>query len=394
MLPLSMVLAHTQNLLPRNLQCAVPSLVFSSAIVASNSFSPLHGKILMGGTSVFCGSAALLSGNPCTPFFRERVWGPICCGLVSLLVCTRRDLRICSSSLSSLYLTWWSWSVLQFVVMVCTYPCTMRAAPRSPQDTIKELRSRHPESAFEEMNVINRLGNTLSVFVVRPEQNSTAGRWIIYAAGNATLAEECLEEACALGVRLSASIVVHNPRGVGRSSGRVFSCSDLVDDLTDVAKHFVKQNDIGKSNILFLGHSIGGGVAAAAVAASFRDSALVVDRSFSTLADAARSFVPKWCSDAVAVLHPFLTGPLDTVNNWSNIPHQKKLILYTPSDDVIDYSTASIARLQQFDAKEDGESPVIRLDHPPYPVCSWHNCALSRFTNFEEVANRIESLFD
>ncbi|EPY34735.1 hypothetical protein STCU_01367 [Strigomonas culicis] len=234
-------------------------------------------------------------------------------------------------------------------------------------------------------------GVLLDTVVLRPPHPSA--RWVLYAGGNAQFMENSLPEGAYYGRQLAANVVLYNPRGVGRSSGGyVAHTSDLVEDAAAVAHHYAQTVPIAPRQLLFVGHSIGGGVVAEVAARCFPDSSLVLDRSFSSLREAAVGFSPLSARLTQALL-PLCVGDLRTMDAWYALPHQRKMILYTRLDEILRYDLCSPARetVRDIVPRESYASRVVELHGAG--ITTWHNTALAYFAEAPRVLATMSTFF-
>lgn len=207
-------------------------------------------------------------------------------------------------------------------------------------------------------------GHLIDMMVYRNPITPPPTTWIVYLGGNGEVYEHSGHTAITLAQSLKANALCFNFRGVGRSTGSILRASDMVSDAKTVLDHLLHKVDplTSERRILLYAHSIGGGVAAQAVAKHFPEASIVVDRSFSSLSDAARAFVKPLSSYPNFVRwvlnHAF--GDLDTADVWDKIAHRRKLVTFHRGDQIIPYSTASLARLGRFRI-EPGSAEAIEL---------------------------------
>lgn len=262
----------------------------------------------------------------------------------------------------------------------------------------QEIRRRRFRSAIQNSKKDNTVEMLLAkapeaggvICVATIKQTYKTNRWVVYCVGNAECLENTISEVSAIGNGLKANMMLFNHRGIGRSSGYLSCLDDLVKDAVVAVQFLIKRENIadGKS-ILFFGHSIGGAVAAQVVSQCCPMASLVVDRSFSSLADAAVAhslFTPR----VTRAIFPLLVGNLDTLSAWNCIEHDRKRILYVSGDEIIPYKVASIARLAQFQAGGKDFSKVLQLQGTP---SSLHNSSLNAFENYADVLASMEQIF-
>lgn len=240
----------------------------------------------------------------------------------------------------------------------------------------------------ERISVPSYDGTNLYAVVVR--QPTPTNRWMLYCGGNAEFAEFSLSEGDETANSLRANVVYYNARGVGRSGSYPSHTQDLVLDAAAVAKYVMEREGVEEKNMLLLGHSIGGGVAAQVAAHQCPGCPLVLDRTFSSLSDAAAHFSPLPPS-FTSFLITYCIGSLDVVKAAAQLPLDHVLILYSTSDEVISFASASLARLAMFQPGGLRADQVIRLTGDR--VQSRHNSPLSDFDERELVFKKMSALY-
>lgn len=236
-------------------------------------------------------------------------------------------------------------------------------------------------------------GHLIDTMVYRNPITPPPNTWIIYIGGNGEVYEHSGHTAITIAQSLKANALCFNFRGVGRSTGSILRGSDLVDDAKTVIEYLLAKVDPSTSErrIVLYTHSIGAGVGAQVVVKHFPDASIVADRSFSSLADAARSFVRplrqypgfvQW-----AVEHAF--GDLNTGEVWDKIRHRRKLVTFHRGDHIIPYSSASLARFARFQEGGANAGEVIELTGAvgdPHNVPSYllngHRDVVARMVDF------------
>lgn len=272
------------------------------------------------------------------------------------------------------------WSLIGGSIMLACYPATVLQAmePQAQRESGYRLYARSLIDD-EDKKVIRRQvpgprGVVLDAVAIK--QPFETEKWVLYFGGNAEFLENTVDDISVIGDGLKANMILFNHRGIGRSTGYVSQVSDLVEDGMAVAQHFIQHERINPKLLVLFGHSIGGGVAAQVAARCLPESPLVIDRSFSTLSDAAAVFSP-FTPSVTRKLLPFFVGDLDSVEAWNAIAHRKKIIMYARADEIIRFDVSSIARLTQFSHGGPDEDRVYEL-HAAH-VQTWHNSLLSAF---------------
>lgn len=126
-------------------------------------------------------------------------------------------------------------------------------------------------------------------------------RWVMWLLGNGEVYEFLLQELRAVALESGLNLFVFNYRGVASSKGRVTCAGDLVSDTVMCLEYMEDTLAAAPSNVLIMGHSIGGAVGTVARACHSPFAPVVVERSFSSLPDAG------W-----ALLNMILGSTLDT----------------------------------------------------------------------------------
>lgn len=286
------------------------------------------------------------------------------------------------------------WEVISGIVLLACYPaCIMQVLEQQDARNRRVRAVARTLMRKKDKNVDVRLvpaldgKHELQTLVIR--QGAETTRWCVYCGGNAEFLENTINDIHVISDAIKANVVLFNPRGIGYSTGNVSRLEDFVEDTVAVAKDYIAKEKIEEKNLLFFGHSIGAGAAAQAVGNHFPQASLVVDRSFSSMADAAVPF-SYLTPNATRKVFPLCVGKLDTVAGWDKIKHNRKLLLYAKEDEIIKYDISSAARLPQFQKDGADASKVVELlGAPP----SYHNSLLSAFENYEEVSNRMNKLF-
>lgn len=296
--------------------------------------------------------------------------------------------RLATAAVTALQL----WSVVGGLIMLACYPGNIMQVLEQ-----QEFRNRRVKAAVRnvvkkdkkvDVNTVVSLDGKLHLQTLVVRQSYETPRWLLYCGGNAEFLENTISDIHVIADALQAHAVLYNPRGIGYSTGFITMLADIVEDAASVARYYIDKEKIDERHLIFFGHSIGGAAAAAVVARCHPQASLIVDRSFSTMSDAAIAFsylTPK----ATTKLFPYFAGDLRTIDAWNSITHHRKLLLYAKQDEIIKYDVASMARLPQFHAGgADADKVVELVGTPP----SYHNCLLNAFDNFEEVSARMGKL--
>lgn len=283
------------------------------------------------------------------------------------------------------------WSILGGLIVAACFPVSVLTAltPQSERDQVKaravDLLTNggfivHTPSAEDSSGIVL---DTITVMTKEPSD-----RWVLYCGGNGEFLETSVASFATFSTSLKANVILFNPRGVGRSTGYVWDMGNLADDAVAVVNYYVKHFNVNPKRLLLFGHSIGGGVVAKLGAERFPDSPVFIDRSFSKLSDAAVNFSP-FSPEITRKIFPHLVGDLDSIGYWNQIQHNKKLVAFAKKDEIIVYSTSSLARLSQFSKGGGDEGKAIELHGRN--VLSWHNSPLSVFEESEEILARLNS---
>jgi hypothetical protein len=275
---------------------------------------------------------------------------------------------------------------------------------------------------------------TLDAVIIPPSQHReqpkfSRRKFLLYLGGNGELFEGTYMSLAALADRLGVTVVMANPMGVGQSDGATKNVDDLVLAARSTAewilaggvqecmggvpdRHGGATSVVSRRDIVAFGHSIGGGVASRLVAEYFPEFGLVLDRTFSSLSDAAISLSPVTKSPHLvrAVLKLSNFGDMDNVDNFRRVPHNRKLITFHRKDQIIKFSESSIARLPQFQ-RNNAESPNSESDdasvvaspslsayvlevHSRKFTPDAHNVGITDLDGMDEVTRRILTFYE
>ncbi|RNF12010.1 hypothetical protein TraAM80_00570 [Trypanosoma rangeli] len=283
------------------------------------------------------------------------------------------------------------WSIVGWFLMAVVFPASIISSIEPQEVRGKRLENfmRQPDGRrVESLTVPSSNGVNLDVVVVQTEEETD--RWIIYFGGNAEMIEDTVEEMSGLTEIVRGNWVFYNPRGVGRSSGYAAEVRDLVDDAVHVVRHVSSRYSIPPKKLLLWGHSIGGGIAAAVVRRECMESPLLLDRTFSSLSDAAVAFSPLYAT-LTRLLIRYTTGDLDVVADCKMAARNKKLVIYHRMDEVIAYDVASLGRKDVLRELRVKEGMVVELHGAR--VQSPHNSLLSAFEERMTLCRCVSELF-
>lgn len=228
------------------------------------------------------------------------------------------------------------------------------------------------------------LGRTLST-----GQPALQKQWVLYCGGNGEVFEASFPPALDVARQLNANLLVFNPRGVGRSTGSVYSAADLALDARTVVRAVIKEHNLSPDgrNFLLIGHSIGGGVAAELVAKELPEASVVFDRTFSTLTDACVALSPIKHEGLVRAAVPYIFGDFDVAGAYAKVAHSRKLVIFHREDHIIHYKGVSLGRLGA--STFGGDAHLLELAGQ---TGDNHNSGFDKFSNYNEVMARIKRI--
>ena len=232
------------------------------------------------------------------------------------------------------------YSVLRFVVSSMIYPAPFVPYLMAPPPDNVLIQS------FAGLDLVMIPGPNkipLRAAVVRVEPPTD--QWLLYIGGNGEIVQhsaECLHQ---LASGLHVNVLGFNHRGVAGSAGAVYTSSDLMDDAKAVLDYLVTRLGVRPREVIVFGHSIGGGTAAQLVSQHYPDATLVLDRTFSSLGDAACALSPVMRSfpSFIRSVVRGLFGDLEPAKHWQNVRHERKVVYYHRRDQIIRYNACSIA---------------------------------------------------
>ena len=155
-------------------------------------------------------------------------------------------------------------------------------------------RAHHSHVASEvwtNVTVVGRRGVRIDAAYFCPQEqlrlHASEQRWLLWLLGNGEVYEFLLPELRAIALESGLNVLAFNYRGVGSSKGDVSSAADLVTDAVMVLDFMQERLGAAPMHVLVFGHSIGGAIGTVARACHSPSGPVVVERSFSSLADAA-----------------------------------------------------------------------------------------------------------
>lgn len=228
-------------------------------------------------------------------------------------------------------------------------------------------------------------------------------KFLIYLGGNGEMYEMTYLSLVVLADRLGVTVVMANPMGVGRSAGVTRSGEDLVLAAQSTAEWILNSGNaagsgaplVSRRDVVVLGHSIGGGVASRLVAQHYPEFGLVLDRTFSSLSDAAISLSPVSKNPTFVrfVLSLSAFGDLNNTKHFEGVSHNRRLITYHREDQIIKFQESSIARLPQFQKGGALVDHVVELRSHKFTKDP-HNIGIADLDGFEEASRRILSFYE
>jgi fermentation-respiration switch protein FrsA (DUF1100 family) len=186
-------------------------------------------------------------------------------------------------------------------------------------------------------------GKVEAWFLPAPSASGAARPAVVFAHGNGELIDEWAEPLEAYR-RLGVSVLLPEYRGFGRSAGTPSEAA-IASDFVRFYDELVKRSDVDAERIVFHGRSLGGG-AVCALARTRAPAGLVLESTFTSVANVARGWgIPQF----------LVTNHFDSESVVRAFPHPI-LILHGRRDRVIPYAhaealvrTAQRARLVSFD---------------------------------------------
>lgn len=166
------------------------------------------------------------------------------------------------------------------------------------------------------------------------ELNPSSKKWMIAFCPNGASYEDVLWTQTDLANRIGMNLLVFNYRQVGKSQGTLKKSFDLLLDGSSVIEYLKQCKGVEEKNMLFSGHSMGGGVATQ-LTKYYKEVALLNNRSYKNIASVPR----------VKFLKPLVKWmrlELDVLNAWFKVPANRKLIVYHHNDRTIPYHKAGL----------------------------------------------------
>jgi len=176
---------------------------------------------------------------------------------------------------------------------------------------------------YQDWNLVSSDQAKIHAWSIPPRQGKL---WVLHCHGNGGNISHRLEQARRLHDE-GLGVVLFDYRGYGRSSGKLWREEQLLGDAQVVYNHL--QQAVEGVQIILHGESLGGGVAAA-LAECNPYQALVLESTFSSLAERAREAYP-WLP--VRQLSRF---QLNTLHRLKNL-HGPILIMHGRHDEVIGF---------------------------------------------------------
>ena len=288
-----------------------------------------------------------------------------------------------SSWIGYLALSFLAHDVICFLVCTMLYPAPVVA---TMVDCARERSQALSIPGVSQTWIKSPNGVMLDALTFRPSR--ATNQWLVYLGGNGEVYEMTYGSQIPLAAKLHVNLAIFNHRGVGRSGGRITRATDLVDDAAAVMQHLMQAEHARQEDIVVFGHSIGGGVASQLVADRFPQMSLVLDRSFSSLTDAAVSLSPLFRNhpDLIRAVVRHTFGDLDSVAAWAKIAHDRKLITFHGFDQIIRFRESSIARLE-------GSVKPEHIVEFRGPGSDPHNMPSTTFRGHEVMIEKMKDFF-
>ncbi len=221
---------------------------------------------------------------------------------------------------------------------------------------------------------------------------------VLYIGGNAELAAASAHVMGAMWAARGFTLCVFDERGCGTSSGEP-SRDGLIIDAATVLAFLAAPAAAGgagvpPSQLLVLGHSLGGSLALLAAASVPGAGGVVSDRSFSSIADvavsmargAAPALVGRWGEVAVrAVVRHLACWDFDAVAAWKAVPTAvRKRVMWHDRDEIIPLGASLVTALGGAPSRKATPSGAAAMPAPggaAAPVAADDAYDMSRVTN-------------
>lgn len=211
-------------------------------------------------------------------------------------------------------------------------------------------------------------------------------KWVVFFLPSGLAYESVIYDSKLMASALKANVLMFNYRGVSHSLGYPKTALDLVED---GAACFSDLIDLGVKveNMMAWAQSIGGGVAAELLARScYQKAHLVADRTFCDLPTCASKLLRDSWAGSFASSQLRSSGWIfDNVRNIQQIKGAK-IVVNTPSDEMIDFSVSLAAKHRNND-----EVVVLEkreeFDRDTHAKCLFHT-KRQGFKNASEAINR------
>lgn len=184
------------------------------------------------------------------------------------------------------------------------------------------------------IEVTNKIGLDSIIIWASNKGMFTEKPWIIYCSANEELYEDGLDFFDWMNRETGCNVLSFNYRGVGRSGGFPLCSGDIVFD-TAIVFDFLRSHNVMINNILIYGRSLGA-APATIVRALHPNGPICSERSFSNLTSLSIKILGENSAKAQKAGWYF-----NVLEPWKQICGYK-WVLVSPTDEVIDYKTASL----------------------------------------------------
>ena len=231
-----------------------------------------------------------------------------------------------------------------------------------------------------------------------------ATRWTILFNGNAMLVQNGTTTAAAqFAQAVKTNVVVFNFRGCAGSEGLPRTCHDLVTDGEAVLDAVVACAEIDQSKVLLHGISLGGCVATLVRAnPRFRSGPILVDRSFSTLMDAALHISGHQVENLLGRVAPWvcqlLVLPLAELAGWNFSPCESigsitgpKLLVDHELDLILPPGCQSHEKTKL--GQNDLRVQLTTTSWGPTPQHSYHCYSITADPQWSKIKTKLDTMF-